>query len=64
MEDPGDWRTGKARGGSYYFIEYIFNQNGGIQYVWSAASVLLAGTVIMILTVMVCMAGMGGVRKK
>ena len=53
-----------ARMGSYYFIEHIFNQDGRIQYIWSASSVLLTGAVILVLTVLVCMAGIGGVRKR
>lgn len=53
-----------ARMGSYYFIEHIFNQDGRIQYIWSASSVLLTGVVILVLTVLVCMAGIGGVRKR
>lgn len=53
-----------ARGSSRYFIEHIFNQDGSIQYIWSAPSVLLTGAVILVLTIIVCMAGIGGVRKR
>lgn len=52
-----------AWGLSWYFIEYILNQNGFVKYAWSGLIAALAGLMGILLICLVCIAGIRSNRK-
>lgn len=42
---------------SWYFVEYLLNEDGSIHYVWSGPAVALMGVGVLALTVFVCLSG-------
>lgn len=42
---------------SWYFVEYLLNEDGSIQYVWSGPAVAALGVVVIVLTGCICLSG-------
>lgn len=52
-----------AWGISWYFISYLLDQDGSIQYTWSGWTVVLSGIFIIVMICLVCMAGIRRSKK-
>ncbi|MDE6851898.1 MAG: ABC transporter permease [Lachnospiraceae bacterium] len=48
---------------SWYFIEYLLNENGNVLYTWSGPVVAVMGAGIVLLTCLVCLCGIHSIRK-
>lgn len=49
---------------SWYFIEYLLNENGNVMYTWSGLKVAVMGIGVILITCLICLLGIRSTRKQ